>query len=62
MSDDPEYGRRRFFKESVLSFARTAHEFVKHRDAAPEAKPMEVHRTDWLRPPGAVEEALFLER
>ncbi len=62
MSDDSEYGRRRFFKESVLSFAKTAHEFVKHRDAAPEAKPKEVHRTDWLRPPGAVEEALFLER
>lgn len=62
MPEDPEYGRRRFFKESVLSFARTAREYVHHRDAAPEKKPVEAPRTDWLRPPGAVDEALFLER
>ncbi len=61
MASEPEYGRRRFIKESVLSIAKTAHEYVKHRDASVEpvkAAP----RTDWLRPPGAVEEALFIER
>lgn len=63
MASDPQYGRRHFLKDSVLSVAKTAQEFVKHRDAAPEpttsAPPA---RTDWLRPPGAVTEALFLER
>ncbi|MFQ5991971.1 MAG: 4Fe-4S dicluster domain-containing protein [Nitrospiraceae bacterium] len=62
MGKDPQYGRRRFIKESVLSFAKTAHEFVKHRDASSEKPPTETPRIDWLRPPGAVEEALFLER
>ena len=62
MGNDPEYGRRRFLKESVSSIARTAHEFVTHRDAPSEtAKPV-LSRTDWLRPPGAVAEALFMER
>lgn len=61
MSADPEYGRRHFIKDSVLSIAKTAHEYVKHRDAPAEpAKPE--RRSDWLRPPGAVEEALFLDR
>ncbi|TAJ07663.1 MAG: 4Fe-4S dicluster domain-containing protein [Nitrospirae bacterium] len=60
---DPQYGRRHFLKDSVLSVAKTAQEFVKHRDASPEqAKPEPAARTDWLRPPGAVAEALFLER
>jgi ferredoxin-type protein NapG len=62
MASDPEYGRRRFLKESVSSIARTAQEFVAHRDAPSDnAKPVPV-RTDWLRPPGAVAEALFMER
>jgi ferredoxin-type protein NapG len=62
MPKDPEYGRRGFLKDSVWSIARTAHEFVKHRDA-PSQKPQEVPvRNDWLRPPGAVAEALFMER
>ena len=30
MAQDPAYGRRQFLKESVLSLARTAHEYVKH--------------------------------
>lgn len=61
MASDQELGRRRFIKESMFSIARTAHEYVKHRDAPTEEnKP--ASRTDWLRPPGAVEETLFLER
>lgn len=62
MAQEPEYGRRRFLKESVLSLAKTAHEYVKHRDAPPEEKTETPLRNDWLRPPGAVEEPLFLER
>ena len=61
MADDPQYGRRHFLKHSLVSLAKTAEEFVKHRDAAPDA-PATRSRTDWLRPPGAVSESLFLER
>lgn len=57
------YGRRNFLKQSAVSLGMTVHEFIKHRDAKP---PQEEHtdpvRTDWLRPPGAVNESLFLER
>lgn len=62
MGTDPTYGRRRFLKESVLSLGKTVHEFVKHRDALSEEKAKPVLRSDWLRPPGAAQEALFLER
>jgi ferredoxin-type protein NapG len=61
MPTDPQYGRRHFLKDSLISFAKTAQEFVKHRDAPSEQTPA-TPRTDWLRPPGAVSEALFLER
>lgn len=61
MGTNPGYGRRQFLKESVLSIAKTAQEYVKHRDA-PSEKPTPAPRQDWLRPPGAVVEALFLER
>lgn len=61
MADDPQYGRRRFLQDSVLSVARAAQEYVKHRDA-PSEKPAAPPRPNWLRPPGAVEEALFVER
>jgi len=61
MGSEPEFGRRRFIKESVLSIAKTAREYVKHRDAPPEQE-APTWRTDWLRPPGAVEETLFHER
>ena len=61
---DPVYGRRNFLKHSAVSFGVTVHEYIKHRDAKPQKK--EEHpepvRTDWLRPPGAVSESLFLER
>lgn len=59
---EPSYGRRNFLKQSVVSLGVTVHEYVKHRDAEDrrEEKP-EKRRTDWLRPPGALEEARFLE-
>lgn len=61
MAGDPTYGRRDFLKDSVVSVARAAREFAAHRDAPrePAAPPV---RTDWLRPPGAIEETLFLDR
>jgi ferredoxin-type protein NapG len=61
VATDPKYGRRDFFKDSVLSVAKAAQEFSRHSNEVPE-KPTPPLRTDWLRPPGAVAEALFLER
>lgn len=62
MTSDPTYGRREFFKDSVVSVAKAAQEFTKHQAVVPaQAAPVPV-RTDWLRPPGAADEALFLER
>ncbi|HET9942248.1 MAG TPA: 4Fe-4S dicluster domain-containing protein [Terriglobia bacterium] len=61
MAIDPKYGRRDFFKDSVISVAKAAKEFSSHADAVPE-KPAPAMRTDWLRPPGAIGEAIFLER
>ncbi len=60
---EPVYGRRNFLKQSAVSFGVTVHEFVKHRDAeAPQEEKVELVRNDWLRPPGAADESLFLER
>lgn len=61
MATDPKYGRRDFLKDSVLSVAKAAQEFSRQAEAVPE-KPAPALRTDWLRPPGAVEESLFLDR
>jgi len=61
MAADPSYGRRDFLKDSVLSVARAAQEFSKQTDAVPTQTPPPF-RTDWLRPPGAVDDARFLER
>lgn len=61
MATNPSYGRRDFLKDSVLSVAKAAQEFAKQSNAAPVEAPPPA-RTDWLRPPGAVEESLFLER
>ena len=61
MASESKYGRRDFFKDSVLSVAKAAKEYAAHADA-PSEKPAPPGRTDWLRPPGAVSEALFLER
>lgn len=61
MGANSGYGRRQFLKDSVLSVAKTAQEYIKHRDALSE-KPVSLPRQDWLRPPGAVTEGLFFER
>jgi ferredoxin-type protein NapG len=61
MATDPSYGRRDFLKDSMLSVARAAQEFSAQKEARAVPAPAAV-RTDWLRPPGAVDEALFLER
>lgn len=62
MATDPTYGRRDFLKDSVVSVAKAAQEFAKHQEVAPEQAAPPPVRADWLRPPGAVGEALFLER
>lgn len=61
MANDPTYGRRDFLKDSVVSVAKAAQEFAKHQEVVPE-RPAPLMRTDWLRPPGAADEMLFLER
>jgi ferredoxin-type protein NapG len=45
-----------------VSVAKAAQEFSKHQAVVPEQSAPTPVRTDWLRPPGAVDEALFLER
>lgn len=62
VTSDPTYGRREFFKDSVVSVAKAAQEFAKHQAVVPVQPAPAPVRTDWLRPPGAAEEALFLER
>lgn len=61
MAGDPTYGRRDFLKDSVVSVAKAAREFAVHKNA-PREQPLPPVRRDWLRPPGAVDEAMFLER
>ena len=61
MASEPHYGRRHFLKDSLVSIAKTAQEYVTHRDAPPEQQEP-APREDWLRPPGAVSESLFAER
>ncbi len=64
-ASDPALGRRTFLRHSMVSLGATVQEFVKHRDA-PSSKEAQktkvVGKTGWLRPPGAVQEDLFLER
>ncbi|OQW36534.1 MAG: hypothetical protein A4E19_15340 [Nitrospira sp. SG-bin1] len=62
MPTNPSYGRRDFLKDSVISTVRAAHELVKQAEGLPAEPPSQKIRVDWLRPPGAVTEALFLER
>ncbi len=62
MATNPSYGRRAFLKDSVLSTVKAAQELVKEADGLPVKASAPPVRTDWLRPPGAVEEQLFLER
>jgi ferredoxin-type protein NapG len=62
VATDSPYGRRDFLKDSVVSVAKAAQEFAKHQEVVPEQPTPAPVRTDWLRPPGAADEALFLER
>jgi len=62
VATDSPYGRRDFLKDSVVSVAKAAQEFAKQQAAVPEQQAPPPVRTDWLRPPGATDEALFLER
>lgn len=61
MAIDPSYGRRQFITDSARSMAKAALEFSKEADAVQSPAPPPV-RVDWLRPPGAVAESVFLER
>jgi len=62
MATDSPYGRRDFLKDTVVSVAKAAKEFTKHQEVVPERTAPAPGRTDWLRPPGAADEVLFLER
>lgn len=62
MATNPSYGRRDFLKDSVLSTVKAAQEFVKEADGLRKEPVQPQVRLDWLRPPGAVGEQLFLER
>jgi ferredoxin-type protein NapG len=64
MDDEADKGRRQFLKQSVWSVGKTVYEYYdQQKETEPVAKSPSVKaRADWLRPPGAVEEALFLDR
>ena len=62
MATDSPYGRRDFLKDSVVSVAKAAREFTKQQAVVPGQPAPPPVRSDWLRPPGAAGEALFLER
>ncbi len=65
MGEEIDKGRRQFLKQSAWSMGKTVYEYYEQQkpDARPDPLPAPVKaRTDWLRPPGAVEEALFLDR
>lgn len=67
MAEEFDKERREFLKQSVLSVGKTVYEYYEQQKDAPPAEvvpaasPVKV-RVDWLRPPGAVEEELFLDR
>jgi ferredoxin-type protein NapG len=66
MAEEFDKERREFLKQSVLSVGKTVYEYYEQQKEAPvevglPAPPVKV-RADWLRPPGAVEEELFLDR
>src|SRR2546427_13113774 len=66
MGEDFDKGRREFLKQSVLSVGKTVYEYYQQQketpsETGPKEPPVKV-RTDWLRPPGAVGEELFLDR
>lgn len=63
-SEAPSLGRRKFIRQSVVSLGVTIQEYRRHRDAVTKVEDSapSIERTDWLRPPGAVDERLFLDR
>jgi len=66
MAEEFDKERREFLRQSVLSVGKTVYEYYEQQketvvEAGLPAPPVKV-RTDWLRPPGAVEEELFLDR
>ena len=64
-SVDPALGRRNFIRQSVVSLGVTVQEFVKSQkqDSSSDVlSEVPKPKTGWLRPPGAVEEHVFLER
>ena len=66
MAEEFDKERREFLKQSVLSVGKTVYEYYEQQkdvpaEAGPQASPVKV-RVDWLRPPGAVDEELFLSR
>ncbi|MBX3328426.1 MAG: 4Fe-4S dicluster domain-containing protein [Nitrospira sp.] len=62
MATNPSYGRRAFLKDSVISTVRAAQELVTHADASAVETAAPSVRPDWLRPPGAEAEGVFLNR
>lgn len=66
MAEEFDKERREFLKQSVLSVGKTVYEYYEQQKDAPAevgpAAPPVKSRVDWLRPPGAVEEELFLDR
>jgi ferredoxin-type protein NapG len=59
-----DHDRRQFLKTSVWSMGKAVYEYYEQQKVTPpgpQPSPSNF-RTDWLRPPGAVEEALFLDR
>jgi ferredoxin-type protein NapG len=66
MAEEFDRERREFLKQSALSVGKTVYEYYEQQKEtpaapAPQEPPVKV-RADWLRPPGAVDEELFLDR
>src|SRR3989442_7138535 len=66
MGGDFDKDRREFLKQSVMSVGKTVYEYYQQQketasETVPKETPVKV-RTDCLRPPGAVDETLFLDR
>lgn len=64
MGENFDKDRREFFKHSVVSVGKAVYEYYEQQKetVVPVPPPPVKFRTDWLRPPGAVEETLFLDR
>jgi len=66
MAEEFNKERREFLKQSALSVGKTVYEYYEQQKETPAVpapqEPQVKVRGDWLRPPGAVEEELFLDR